>query len=145
MKKYIIFSILSLIFLCSLPAGAIKKVEANPINVAVMLMQEKDTASMASTCEYYGYIRQPENNGFTVFKHLNGSSIRYKYSDSNQQFPTVEVTSKASAKEKAQILQNLNFNKEGNSYEQKYVGGRIKCTFGPHGTILLQRIPKKNP
>lgn len=142
MKKYLIFSILSLIFLCSFPVRAVKKIEANPINVAVMLMQEKDTTSMASTCEYYGYTRQPENNGYTIFKHLNGSQIRYKYSDSNQTFPTVEVTSKASFKEKNQILQNLNFNKVGNTYEQKSVGFTTRCSFGPHGTLILTRHTK---
>ncbi len=149
MKKYIIFSLLSLIFIFSVCAeknNAIhptKKIEANPINIAVMLMQENDTASMAKSCEYYGYTRQPQNNGYTVFNHLNGSSIRYKYTDSNQQFPIVEVTSKVGSKEKDKILQNLNFQKNGAALEQKSVGFITRCTFGPHGTLILRRISKK--
>ncbi len=147
MKKYLIFSILSLIFLYSFPMMAVKKIEANPINVAIMLVQEKDSASMASTCEYYGYERQPQSNGYTIFKHFNRSQICYKYSDSNQAFPTVEVTSKASAKEKDQILQKLNFRKVDNSYEQKSVGTLIKCSYGPHGSLILTRHskPKEKP
>lgn len=149
MKKYIIFSLLSLIFIFSVCAEKTndihptKKIEANPINIAVMLMQENDTASMAKSCEYYGYTRQPQNNGYTVFNHLNGSSIRYKYTDSNQQFPTVEVTSKVGSKERDKILQNLNFHKNGNSYEQKSVGRLIKCSFGSQGILILTRYPKK--
>lgn len=142
MKKHLIFYLLSFIFLFSLPVMAVKKIEANPINVAVMLMQEGDTAKMASTCEYYGYIRQPQNNGYTVFTHVNGSSIRYKYSDSHQNFPTVEVTSKGTTKEKDKTLQNLNFTKNGNAYEQKSVGFFTHCTFGPHGTLILTRHTK---
>ncbi len=55
MKKYLIFSLLSLIFTFSVFAEKTndvhptKRIEANPINIAIMLMQEKDTASMAST------------------------------------------------------------------------------------------------
>ncbi len=148
MKNYLILSILSLIFtfsVCAEKNNAIhptKKIEANPINIAVMLMQENDTASMAKSCEYYGYTRQPQNNGYTVFHHLNGSSIRYKYTDWNQQFPIVEVTSKGTSKEKEKILQNLNFTKEGPVYEQKSVGFITRCTFGLHSTLILTRHSK---
>ncbi len=123
---------------------AVKKIEANPINVAIMLVQEKDSASMASTLQYYGYERQipPSGGQGAYFTHPNGSTIRYKYSDSNETFPTVEVTSKASAKEKDKILQNLNFHKNGNTYEQKTVGSLISCSFGPHGTLTLTRHSK---
>ncbi len=145
MKKYLIFTLLSLIF-STVHAERVydihptKKIEANPINIAVMLMQENDTAAMAKSCEYYGYTRQQQTNGYTTFTHPNGSTIRYKLNDQNN--PTVEVTSHCTAKEKEHLLQNLNFTKTGNAYEQKSIGFITRCTFAPHGTLILQRISK---
>lgn len=143
--KYLIFSILSLIFLHSLPAGAVKKVEANPINIAVMLIQEPDSAKMASTLDYYGYQYQrsltPDTSTletYRVFTHPNGSIIRYKLSA--EKLPTVEVTSKASGKEKDQILKNLNFQKKDKGYERRSVGNLTRCVFGEHGSLVFSTI-----
>lgn len=145
MKKYLIFSLLSLVFAFASAEKTydihpLKKIEANPINVAVMLMQENDTAKMASTLHYYGYQESQTPDSSKKFTHPNGSTIRYNLSD--QKSPTVEVTSKGTNKEKDQILQNLNFHKNGNAYEQKSVGFTTRCTFGSHGTLFLARIPK---
>ena len=125
-----------------LPAGAVKKIEANPINIAVMLTQEKDTASMASTCDYYGYVRQIPQDGYTVFRHANGSVIRYKYLDADQKYPTIEVKSKASQKEKEETLKHLNFQKNGNSFERRSVGYTTRCIFGPRNFIVLTNYSK---
>ncbi len=142
--KSLIFSLLSLIFTLSLSAQTRKNIEANPINVAVSLMHRTDTASMSSALRYYGYGMQASQpaDGFTVYTHPNGSTINYKYADSHQPFPTVELTSKVSAKERDEILQDLKFEKVGNAYEQKSIGFTTRCQLGPHGTIILQRIPK---
>ncbi len=105
-------------------------------------MQRTDTASMASACSYYGYTRQLSQDGYTVFTHPNGSTIRYKYTDSSQSFPTVEVKSKVSTKEENQILQNLKFEKVGNAYEQKSIGYSTRCQFGHNGTLTLTRVMK---
>ena len=142
MKKLtlLIFLLFSL-----LPVHAVKTIEANPINIAVMLTQETDTAKMASTCEYYGFTRQIIKDGYTIFIHPNGSVIRYKFTNADQKYPTIEVTSKVSQKEKDNTLKNLNFQKSGNTYERKSVGHTTHCTNGPHGTLILTRYsnPKK--
>ena len=143
MKKYIL-TLFGIIFTL-IPARAMNKNEANPINIAVLLTQETDTASMASTCDYYGYVRQIPSDGYTVFKHANGSIIRYKYIDSDQKYPTIEVISKASQKEKDNTLQSLNFKKAGNSYERRSIGYTTKCTSGSHGSLILTRYPKSKP
>ncbi len=116
-------------------------------------MQENDTAGIASTLKYYGYTLQTPPSGgrgadsggwWANYTHPNGSSIRYKLNDQNN--PTVEVTYKGTAKEKEHnLLENLNFQKNGNSYEQKQIGFTTRCTLAPHNTLLLQRIPKKAP
>lgn len=110
-----------------------------------MLMQRTDTSSIASALRYYGYemhVSQPAD-GSAVYTHPNGSTIRYKYVDPNQPFPTVEVTSKVSAKEDEQILQGLRFEKTGNTYEQKSIGYITRCQFGPHRTLILTRVMKQ--
>lgn len=143
MKTFkIIFTLLSLLIFPTLSSQTRKNVEANPINVAVSLMHRTDTASMASTCNYYGYTRQSPHAGYTIFSHPNGSIIRYKYTDSSQSFPTVEVTSKVAAKERDQILQNLRFEKVGNVLEQKSIGFSTRCQLGSHGTLILTRHTK---
>lgn len=138
MKKFIIFSILPLFFIFAFNARAVKKIEANPINIAVMLTQETDTAKMASTCEYYGYTRKMPQNDYTVFSHNNGSQIKYKLTY-GEKYPTIEVRSNVSSKEKDKILKILNFQKEGHTYEYKSIGTITRCSSGPHGTLILSR------
>lgn len=134
MKKY--FLPIIVIILSILPVGAIKKIEANPINIAVMLTQEIDTAKIASTCEYYGYERQLPKDGYTIFTHANGSQIRFKHPE-GEKYPTIEVKSKVSNKEKYKILKNLDFQKSGNAYERKSIGYITRCTNGKSGYLVL--------
>ena len=163
MKKYIL--IFAAIIFSLLPVQAVKKIEANPINIAVMLTQETDTAKMASTLEYYGYTaithtarsadtkpqasilraQHANTDGFAVYSHPNGSVIRYKFTNADQKYPTIEVTSKASQKDKDNTLKNLNFQKSGNTYERKSVGYTTRCTNGPHSSLILTRYsnPKR--
>ena len=90
---HLIFFLLSLIFISPLPAGAVKKVEANPINVAVILTEKQDYASLASTLLYYGYQPSSESNSShkaedsrlkTEYYHHNGSVIRLLIHQSRQ-------------------------------------------------------------
>ncbi len=148
MKKQFIIYLLSFLILQALPALAIKKVEAHPINIAVMLTQETDTAKIASTLDYYGYTREsrvnptPDTNA--VFTHPNGSRIRYTL-PSGEKYPTIEVKSKASAKEKDKILKNLNFQKQGHTYTLKTIGHTTTCTPGSNGTLLLTKTRTSPP
>ena len=142
MKTKIFFYLLSFIFLHALTAQAIKKIEANPINIAYMLAQDTDTASMAKTCEYYGYTRQSTQDGYTVFKHTNGSVIRYSLNkDSN--YPYVEVKSKSGSREIEAILSDLGFQKQGNDYELKtgkFTRSKITCRHGSNGFLIFNKI-----
>lgn len=125
----------------------VKKIEANPINVAVMLTEQLDSADMAATCEYYGYINQPSQDGYVTFKHPNGSIIRYNFAiaDNGKQYPTVEVKSKGTQKEKDKLLQELNFKKNGNVTERRSIGFITRCTTAPQGYLRLSNHPKEKP
>lgn len=127
-----------------LPIGAATlKIEANPINVAAILTELPDSTALASTCEYYGYIQQSPQDGYTVYKHPNGSVIRYSFNetDDGKSYSTVEVTSKVSQKEKDSILLALNFQKAGNVYERRSVGYTTCCTNGHRGALIFQQQP----
>ncbi len=147
MKKNLFFLIVAFIISSAIPVGAVKKVEAHPINVAVMLTQETDTAKIASTLDYYGYTREPQGNltpdtptpdTNAVFTHPNGSRIRYTL-PSGDKYPTIEVKTKATAKEKDKILKNLNFQKTAKGYEKKSIGHTTTCTPSTNGTLLLTK------
>lgn len=114
MRKEILILTL-LLFLNILPIHAVKKVEANAINVAVMLTEQVDSDGIASTCEYYGYERQPSQDGYDVYKHPNGSIIRYTFTtaENGNEYPTIEVKSKGTQKDKDKLLKGLNFQKNG--------------------------------
>ena len=143
MKK-ILLPLLLIIFTLFHVQAKTLKIAANPINVAAILTELPDSAALASTCEYYGYIRQSPQDGYTVYKHPNGSVIRYSFNeaDNGKSYSTVEVTSKVSQKEKDQILQEeLNFQKTGNACERRSVGYTTRCTNGRHGALIFQQRP----
>ena len=140
------------LFFTLLPAKAenkfevmpVKRIEANPINVAVMLTEQLDSASTAATCEYYGYVNQPAQGDFTVFKHPNGSIIRFNFTvaDNGKKYPTVEVKSKGTQKDKDKILESLNFSRKGNVIERSSIGVSTQCTSASQGFIRLTAYPK---
>lgn len=134
----------ALLLLTILPIHAVRKVEANAINVAVMLTEQVDTDAIASTCEYYGYERQPSQDGYNVYKHPNGSIIRYTFTtaENGKEYPTIEVKSKGNQKDNDELLQGLNFQKSGNSYERKSIGHRTRCTSSSQGSLCFSNYPK---
>ncbi len=121
----------------------IRKIEANPINVAVSLTERTDSATIASICEYYGYINQPSQKDYTVFQHPKGSIIRYSFKKADvttgSKYPTIEVKCKGTQKEKEVILKNLNFQKSGNSYERRGMSSSIRCISGTRGFLIIQQ------
>ena len=142
---HLIISLLSLIFISHLPAGAVKKVDANPINVAVLIAEKGDSTQVASVFQYYGYTPQNIENDYQVMKHFNGNEMRYSFKDSgkDQKYPTVVVKTNASQKEIDAILTELKFVKTGNAYERavsRYNNYITRCSHGPHNTLIIQRV-----
>ena len=155
--------ILTLLLLAILTASAVKKIEANPINVAFILAQETDSAKIASICDYYGYQPSPDNgtvsktasaglsSGETnTYRHPNGSILRISFRDAtpDQPYPQVEVKSKQSSKDIDFTLTDLRFKKQGNGYERKlgqYARYTTTCKHASHDFLLFQhtRLPRK--
>ena len=139
-----------LIFLISflftlLPAGAVKKFEANPINVAVVIVEKGDSSKIIRIFDYYGYNQQGSADGYKIMKHSNGNEIRYSFTDSNDGSKNTQVIvkTKATHKEIEKLLSELNFKKDGNIYERmihRYNKQVTQCSLGPSNTLIFQRI-----
>ncbi|MDE6696180.1 MAG: hypothetical protein K2K25_04820 [Muribaculaceae bacterium] len=147
MKKYLSFFLLSFIIIQALPAEAVKRITANPVNIASRLVIKQDSAKVASTLEYYGYTHQPSQEGYTVFKHSDGSVIRFAYQnqDSKQSYPTIQVHTNTTKPKIEKTLSDLDYKKAGNHYEtaaSKYSSYLTKCTFGPGKYVTFDRKKK---
>ena len=136
---------ISLLLLTLLPASAIKKFEANPINIATLMVEKTDSAQIASTCEYYGFAYQGEEDGYTVMKRPNGNEIRFTFKDNGivQKYPTIVVKTKEAHKNIEARLEELGFERKGHIYEIKrnqYSRWVKQCDFGPHNTLIFRRF-----
>lgn len=142
------FLTLTLLIISILPASAVKKFEANPINIAAMMVQRTDSAQIASTCEYYGFAYQGVEDGYTVMKRTNGSEIRFTFMDNGtkQRYPVIVVKTKEARKDIDVRLKELNFEKAGNIYEikrNKYSRYITQCNINSHNTLAFRRLHNK--
>lgn len=136
---------ITLLILSILPASAVKKFEANPINIAAVMVEKTDSAQIASTCEYYGFTYQEVEDGFTVLKRSNNSEIKFTFNDNGttQKYPIIVVTTREAHKEIDTRLKELGFEKKGNIYEIKrnqfsrYI---TQCYFGTRNTLIFRRL-----
>ena len=143
------FLTLTLLILTLLPASAIKKFEANPINIAAVMVEKTDSAQITSTCEYYGFTYQGVEDGYTVLKRSNNSEIKFTFNDNGttQKYPIIEVTTKEAHKEIDTRLKELGFEKKGNIYEIKrnqfsrYI---IQCNLVHNNTLTFRRFKKSH-
>ena len=135
------------LLLTLLPANAaIKKFEADPINIAAIIVEKADSANVASTLSFYGYTFQTKEDGYTVMRHPNGNEIRYSFSQTENKYPTVIVKTKGTRKSIDTKLNELDFVKSGNSYEKmRNRNSRFKtqCSHGPYSTLILKRIKNR--
>ena len=139
------FLTLTLLLLTLLPASAIKKIEANPINIAVSLVEKTDSAKVASTLTYYGYTLQGTEDGYQITKDPNGNEIHYSFKEStaSHKYPTIKVRTTGIHKALDDRLKELNFEKKRNGYERMknmYSKYKTLCSFGPNNTLILRRI-----
>ena len=140
-----IFLTLTLLLISILPASAAKKIEANPINIAVNLVEKTDSLRIASTLDYYGYTYQNTEDGYTVMQDTNGNEIRYSFKeiDSSNKYPIVIVKIQGTHKAIDSKLKELDFEKIGNCYEHmrnEYSKYRTQCKFSPKSTMIIRRI-----
>ena len=145
MKHYLPILILLITLLPQTANAAKKKIEANPINIAAVLVEKTDSAKVASTLEYYGYHPQGTEDGYQIMRTPNGNEIRFTFSEvtSTNKYPTIVVKAHGTARAIDSRLKGINFEKSGSSYEKmknKYSKFKTKCTLGPHSTLIFRRV-----
>ncbi len=148
MKKYLILSILSIIFtIASLPAGAVKTINANPVNLAAVIVEMVDSARIENEFAYYGYTLDSTEDGFKVMRSPNGHELRYSLNDSKaiDGRPVVLVKTIENPAQIASRLNELQFEKHGDSYRR--VSRRdedhlIQCTPNSSHTLLFQCLKR---
>ena len=146
MKKYLFTLLLLLSTL--LPAKAVKKFDANPINVAVVIVEKGDSTEITKLFDYYNYTPQGTTDGYKIMKTPNGNEIRYSFTDSKDRgkITKVIVKTKSSHKDIEKLLAELKFKKVGNTYERmihRYNNQITQCCFGPSNTLIFERFTNK--
>lgn len=141
------FLTLILLLLTLLPSSSAKKIDANPINIAVTLVEKTDSAKVASTLEYYGYTPQGIENGYCVMKNTQGNEIRFSFNDNgtHSNFPTILVKLNITEKDLNTRLKDLDFEKSGNGYQKAknaYSRYTTQCSTSPHNTLTFRRVPR---
>ena len=147
MKKLTL--IITILLFTFLPIGAVKKFEANPINVAIVIVEKGDSASISKLFDYYGYAYKNTEDGYRIMKHSSGNEMRYSISDScdGTTNTKVIVRTKATHKEVDNLLTELKFKKIGNLYERiihRYNNQVTQCRFSPRNTLIFERLTAKN-
>lgn len=143
MKQIFLPLLLLLLTLIPQTANAVKKIEANPINIAAQLVEKTDSTKVASTLEYYGYHPQGTEDGYQIMRTQNGNEIRFSFTDSGNKYPTVVVKTHGTTKSIDVKLKELDFEKSGNGYEKMknvYSKFKTQCKFGSHNTLIFKRI-----
>lgn len=129
------------LLLTLLPANAVKKFEADPINIAAVIVEKTDSANVASTLSFYGYTFQTKEDGYTIMRHPNGNEIRYSFSQTENNYPTVIVKTKGTRKSIDTKLNELDFVNSGKGYDKirnQYSKFKTQCNFGLRSTLIFQ-------
>lgn len=140
-----IFLTITLLLLTILPASAVKKIQANPINLAITLVEKTDSTKIASMLEYYGYTLHDTENGYCIMKHPNGTEIRFTFNENgtSSKYPTVTVKHNSTERDLSSRLKELDFEKSGNGFEKAknaYSRYSIQCTTDSHNILTFRHI-----
>lgn len=149
MKKTIF--LLVAVFYTMLASGAKKEtnptanpLNANPINVAVLIIEKGDSTKIVDLFDYYGYSLHDTTAGYKVMKDSRGNEIKYTFDDplSAGKYPKVIVKTNEKRKEIDKRLKDLQFKKDGDIYEhminrdKKYI---TKCSFEKKNILVFHR------
>lgn len=138
---------ITIILIAVIPAGAVKKFDANPINIAVLLVEKEDSAKIESILRYYGYAPRGTEDGYRIMRNPDGKEMRCRYVKDGPSdiYPTIIVSTGESKKEIDSRLRELKFIQSGNGYERlvsKYHNYVTRFSFGPGKTAILKRTHK---
>lgn len=138
---------ITIILFAVIPAGAVKKFDVNPINLAVVLVEKEDSAKIESILRYYGYVHRGTEDGYRIMRHPDGKEMRCRYGKDgpSDRYPTIIVSTGESRKEIDSRLREPKFVRSRDGYERsvsRYHNHLTRCSFGPGNKVVLKRIHK---
>lgn len=115
MKK--LFFILFILSFLILPTQVKAQQEiSSPLYLGFILVDEPTIETMSEVCDYYGLQAIPTTDGYTTYKHEDGTIFRFKQSDDNSQGldgRLLEIQTPASQKDIQKALKSLTYKKSG--------------------------------
>lgn len=91
---------------------------SSPLYLGFILVDEPTIESMSKVCDYYGLQAIPTTDGYTTYKHEDGTIFRFKQSDDRTEGMDgrlLEIQTLASQKEIDKALKNLAYKKTGSA------------------------------
>lgn len=114
--------------------------QVSPINVAIKIVEDLDTAHMAATCRYYGLTETQSKGGFKVFNSPDGTEIRLAMTSEG---PIIEVTTKQKLKQLKALIEANGFFQPDKS-DLFYEDATRQITIDKKtSTLLIQKRPLK--
>ncbi len=116
LTKITLSVLLTLITLCVSPQATAQTELSSPLYLGFILVDEPTVETMAEVCDYYGLQAIPTTDGYTTYKHPDGTIFRFKQSSDRTEGMDgrlLEIQTPASSKEINKTLQALAYKKSG--------------------------------
>ncbi len=108
---------LLLLVLTALPTKAQDEISSS-LYLGFILVDEPTIDGMSEICDYYGLQALPTTDGYTTYRHTDGTIFRYKQSDDRHEGMEgrlLEIQTSTSKKEINSALKNLMYKKSGSA------------------------------
>ena len=139
-----VFLSLVFILIIGLDDFSQSNVKIDPLYLGITLIDQPNVEKMAGLCKYYELNEMPDQDGFKVFRHSNGTEFRFKVDkDGERNLPIVIVETNEKDKTVDYVLSNVGYVKEGKDFvkgtklEQRRT--RCKVTGRTHKTLTFEK------
>lgn len=89
---------------------------SSPLYLGFILVEEPTIETMSEVCDYYGLQAIPTTDGYTTYKHEDGTIFRFKQSEDRTEGMDgrlLEIQTPISQKEIKETLKSLAYKKSG--------------------------------
>ena len=91
---------------------------SSPLYLGFILVEEPTIETMSDVCDYYGLQALPTTDGYTTYRHEDGTIFRFKQSDNRDEGMDgrlLEIQTPISEKELHKALKSLLYKKSGSA------------------------------
>lgn len=87
---------------------------SNPLSLGIILVNQTSVDRMDELCQWYKLTEQPSDDGFHVFRHDDGTLIKFNMSE--DKIPYVEIHTSQNKKNIEKTITEAGFNKDKGLY-----------------------------